>query len=107
MRFFERVYEIVQMIPPGKVASYGQIAALLEHPRAARTVGWALHVIPDGSDIPWQRVVNSRGGTSTSTFSDPPDLQRQLLEAEGVEFDAHGCVDLRRFGWDGVPPGRR
>ncbi len=100
MRFFERVYDVVRMIPSGRVASYGQIAALLEHPRAARTVGWALHSVPEGSAVPWHRVVNSHGGMSTSSFSDPPDLQRQLLEAEGVEFDAQGCVDLRRFGWD-------
>lgn len=104
MHFFERVYELVRMIPCGRVLTYGQVAALLEHPRAARTVGWALHSMPNGNTAPWHRVVNSRGGTSTSSFSDPPDLQRQLLEAEGVEFDAQGCVDLRRFGWDDFPP---
>ncbi len=102
-RFFERVYALVRLIPPGKVASYGQIAALLEHPHAARTVGWALHGLPDGSDVPWQRVVNAEGGCSTSSFSEPRDLQQQLLEQEGVEFDAQGCIDLRRFGWDPGP----
>ncbi len=102
--FFERVYELVRMIPRGRVASYGQIAAQLEHPRAARTVGWALHSLRDGTDVPWQRVISSRGAISTTGFANPPDLQRQLLEAEGIEFDAHGCVDLRRFGWDFFPP---
>jgi methylated-DNA-protein-cysteine methyltransferase-like protein len=98
--FFARVYDTVRRIPAGRVASYGQIAALLEHPRAARTVGWALSTLREGSGVPWHRVVNSQGCPSTSLFSDPPDLQRRLLEAEGVEFDAAGRIDLRRFGWD-------
>jgi methylated-DNA-protein-cysteine methyltransferase related protein len=101
--FFERVYALVRLIPPGKVASYGQIAALLEHPRAARMVGWALHGLRDGTDVPWQRVVNAQGGTSTSSFSEPPDLQRRLLEQEGVDFDAQGCIDMQRFAWDPEP----
>jgi methylated-DNA-protein-cysteine methyltransferase-like protein len=99
-RFFQRVYDVVRMIPSGKVATYGQIAALLEHPRAARTVGWALHSTPAGVDIPWHRVINSSGYVSTAWVADPPDLQRRLLEAEGVVFDEQGHVDLQRFGWD-------
>lgn len=102
--FFARVYALVRRIPRGRVASYGQIAAMLEHPRAARTVGWALAGLRDGDDVPWQRVVNSRGETSTSSFSSPPDQQRHLLEQEGVLFGADGRIDLRRFGWDGWPP---
>jgi len=103
--FFERVYEVVRQIPRGKVATYGQIAALLEHPRAARTVGWALNGVTAGMDVPWQRVVNSSGRCSTTAFSDPPDEQRRILEAEGVEFRADGSIDLRRFGWDAhLPP---
>jgi methylated-DNA-protein-cysteine methyltransferase related protein len=98
--FFDQVYEIVRQIPRGKVASYGQIAAILEHPRAGRTVGWALHSLPDDLHIPWHRVVSSSGGISTTGFADPPDLQRRLLEAEGIQFDVQGRVDMRRFGWD-------
>ena len=99
-RFFQRVYDVVRMIPSGKVASYGQVAALLEHPRSARTVGWALHATPEGMDIPWHRVINSRGYVSTARTTDPPELQQRLLEAEGVVFDERGHVDLRLFGWD-------
>lgn len=97
--FFARVYDVVRMIPRGCVSTYGQIASLLEHPRAARTVGWALHSLPDGLSVPWHRVISSRGQISTGWLADPPDLQRSLLEAEGVEFDAAGIVDLARFGW--------
>lgn len=103
--FFARVYAVVRQIPCGKVATYGQIAALLEHPHAARTVGWALAATPAGADIPWQRVVNRRGRCSTAAFSDPPDKQRRLLEAEGVQFRADGSIDLHRFGWDADFPG--
>ena len=61
LTFFDKVYIVVRMIPRGRVASYGQIATYLGHPRAARTVGWALHGIPEGSDVPWQRVINAKG----------------------------------------------
>ncbi len=101
--FFERVYDIVRLIPSGKVASYGQIAMILEHPHAARTVGWALHALPDDTDVPWHRVISSKGRISTSCLTHPADLQRELLEAEGVIFDVHGSVDLHRFGWSEWP----
>ncbi len=102
--FFKRVYRIVRLIPPGKVASYGQIAALLGHPQAARTVGWALSALRGQqiADVPWQRVINSAGRISISRADLSADLQRALLEAEGIEFDARGDVDLRRFGWEGL-----
>jgi methylated-DNA-protein-cysteine methyltransferase-like protein len=98
--FFDRVYEVVRQIPCGRVASYGQIAAILEHPRAARTVGWALSGLREGSDVPWQRVLNSRGCIATASATDPTGLQRRLLEAEGIIFNQDGSVDMRRFGWD-------
>jgi methylated-DNA-protein-cysteine methyltransferase-like protein len=102
--FFERVYRLVRQIPAGKVASYGQIAALLGHPQAARTVGWALSALrgDQAAAVPWQRVINSAGRISISRVDLSADLQRALLEAEGVEFDARGHVDLRRFGWEGL-----
>jgi len=102
--FFERVYLITKQIPRGKVASYGQVAALLGHPRAARTVGWALNALtPEGAaDVPWQRVINSAGRISTSRADLDAALQRALLEEEGVEFDARGYVDMERFGWAGL-----
>jgi len=102
-RFFQRVHDVVRRIPYGKVASYGQIAMILEHPHAARTVGWALHALPAGSDVPCHRVINSLGRVSTSCLTHPPDLQRCLLEEEGVVFGADGRVDMRRFGWNEWP----
>jgi methylated-DNA-protein-cysteine methyltransferase-like protein len=97
--FFNKVWAVVAQIPTGRVVSYGQIAALLGNPRAARTVGWALHSTPESLDIPWHRVINSQGRISTDCGEHSPDLQRRLLETEGVEFDARGIVDLERFQW--------
>lgn len=102
--FFERVYLVVQQIPRGKVASYGQIAALLGHPQAARTVGWALNALSgmQAETVPWQRVINSAGRISISRADLGADVQRALLEEEGVVFDARGTVDWKRFGWEGM-----
>jgi methylated-DNA-protein-cysteine methyltransferase related protein len=100
--FFEKVHRLVRQVPPGKVTSYGAIAHMLEHPHAARTVGWAMHSIPDGSGVPWWRVLNSKGCVSLAG-EHGADLQRELLEAEGVAFDGRGHVDLERFGWEGLP----
>lgn len=104
LSFFEQVYRIVRQIPRGRVASYGQIAALLGHPRAARTVGWALSALTleQAADVPWQRVINSAGRISISRADISAALQRQLLEDEGIQFDEYGYVDMRRFGWRGL-----
>ena len=101
LSFFEKVYILVRMIPEGKVASYGQIAAHLGHPRAARTVGWALHGIPEGSDVPWQRVINSKGLITISNVEYSASLQRHLLEEEGVVFEDDERVDMGVYRWDG------
>jgi methylated-DNA-protein-cysteine methyltransferase-like protein len=102
--FFERVYRVVQQIPRGKVASYGQIAALLGQPHAARTVGWALSSMSpaQAAVVPWHRVINSQGRISFVGDSYGAGLQRSLLEEEGVVFDATGHVDWRRFRWAGL-----
>jgi methylated-DNA-protein-cysteine methyltransferase-like protein len=100
--FFQRVYEIVAMIPGGKVATYGQIAAALGDPRQARTVGWALHSTPEWLDIPWHRVVNSSGGISTRHSIGGSNTQRKLLENEGVVFNENGRLDLERYRWVGI-----
>jgi len=97
---------MVRRIPRGRVTTYGHVAALCGKPRAARTVGWALHALPDESGVPWHRVINARGGISISKVGIPPELQRALLKAEGVKFDLYGRVDLERWGWIG-PPARR
>jgi methylated-DNA-protein-cysteine methyltransferase-like protein len=102
MRFFDQVYTLVRCIPSGRVATYGQIARLLAQPHAARTVGWAMRDVPEGSDIPWHRVINVGGRIS---LADPEGAaeQRCLLQAEGVVFGFDGRIDLDTFGWDGLP----
>jgi len=102
--FFERVIALVQLIPPGKAATYGQIARLLGSPHGARAVGWALHDLSDeqGTRVPWQRVLGRGGRITTSCVTHTPTLQHDLLELEGIAFDAHGDVDLARFGWEGL-----
>ena len=99
--FFEKVYQLIQMIPRGKVASYGQIAAYLGHPRGARMVGWALHSLPEGTEVPWHRVVNARGYLSTPHEGNGVRTQRQLLEKEGVVFDSDGRIDMSAYRWEG------
>ncbi len=95
--FFQRVYRMVEQIPAGRVATYGQIAWLVGKPRGARTVGWALRALQPGSGVPWHRVVNAQGGISVAAR----ELQQALLEAEGVAFDERGRIDLGVFGWEG------
>jgi methylated-DNA-protein-cysteine methyltransferase related protein len=96
---WEPVYRVVRRIPAGRVASYGQIAALAGMPRAARQVGYALHALDAGSGVPWHRVVNAQGQISLRGPSVIVPLQRSRLEAEGVVFGSSGRIDLARFGW--------
>jgi methylated-DNA-protein-cysteine methyltransferase-like protein len=96
--FFVRVYEVVRMIPRGQVATYGQIAAIVSHRGAARTVGWALHSLVEGTEVPWHRVINARGRISLN----PGTRQVSLLRQEGVDVNAQGKVDLKRFQWPGL-----
>ena len=94
------IYKIVKKIPRGRIATYGQIAALAGTPRAARQVGYALRATPDNVKIPWHRVVNAEGRVSMRLKdwqSGGDDLQKILLEAEGVEFDETGKMDLKRY----------
>jgi len=94
-----RIYKIVRQIPRGRVATYGQIAELAGLEGHARQVGYALHSLPDNLKLPWHRVINSRGEVSPRKGGDSHELQRKLLEAEGVTFDGKGRVDLRKFAW--------
>ena len=95
---FADVYRLVRRVPRGRVVTYGQIAALLEHRLSPRAVGWALHGCPQ--NVPWQRVVNASGGCSTERLPDtPPGLQRSLLEAEGVTFRKTGTLDVEVYRW--------
>jgi methylated-DNA-protein-cysteine methyltransferase-like protein len=96
---FEKIYDAVKLIPYGKVATYGQIALLAGNPRWSRVVGYALHVNPDPSAIKCYRVVNRFGETSTAFAFGGQDVQRQLLEGEGVVFLPDGRVDLDKYLW--------
>lgn len=99
---FEKIYDIVRQIPPGRVATYGQIACLAGNPRWSRVVGYALHVNPFPDEIPCFRVVNRFGETSGSFAFGGPDEQRRLLELDGVKFNEDGRVDLDKYIWKGI-----
>jgi methylated-DNA-protein-cysteine methyltransferase-like protein len=101
---WNRVYDVVNGIESGYVATYGQVAAIAGMPGAARQVGWALAALTQESDVPWHRVINARGEISPRGGPEIVDLQRALLESEGVEFNARGRVDLDCYVW---VPGRR
>jgi len=97
------VYRVVRQIPRGKVVTYGQVAAILGQPRAARAVGHALRMLPPVllRAVPWQRVINAAGRISYRGDLYRPDDQRELLEAEGVHFRRNDRVDLERTRWAG------
>ena len=106
LKFHPLVWAVVRQVPPGRVTTYGRIAALIPAPEhvapetykafGPRWVGAAMAACPE--DVPWQRVVNSEGKISPRGGA---EHQRQLLEAEGVQFDAKGRIDLKKFGWGG------
>ena len=106
--YYEQVWQLVRQIPLGKVAAYGQIALMIPPPAGVeieaykafgpRWVGGAMAACPD--DVPWQRVINSQGKISPRPGG--AEKQRQLLEQEGVEFDAKDRVDLKKYGWNGL-----
>jgi methylated-DNA-protein-cysteine methyltransferase-like protein len=101
--YYEQVWNLVRQIPPGKVASYGQIAMMIPPPAGVefesykafspRWVGGAMAACPDG--VPWQRVINSQGKISERPGA---ERQRELLEEEGVEF-IKDKVDFKKYGW--------
>ena len=96
---WQAVYTVVRRIPKGRVATYGQVAALAGMPRAARQVGYALSALESGARVPWQRVVNARGEVSERSAGHGDLVQRALLEGEGVVFDESGRIPLTRFQW--------
>lgn len=97
--FYEQVYAFVRRVPRGAVVTYGQVAVELGAPAAARAVGYALYFMPKPSDIPWWRVINARGAISYKGRGSSADQQREMLEGEGLVFDADGRVDLKRLRW--------
>jgi methylated-DNA-protein-cysteine methyltransferase-like protein len=126
---YDEIYKIVRSIPKGRVLTYGAISAMIGGRMSAQGVGWALKALgtkkkaasvktssktsapckskvsasrdnsPDVDSVPWQRVVNAQGGTSTHKVGVPADLQRQILEAEGIVFNEDGCMDLGKYLW--------
>ena len=98
--FDQRVWLAVAQIPPGRLATYGQIAELIGAYGCARQVGWALRRLPLPSEVPWQRVVNAQGRISLSLSREGSDwMQRDLLIAEGIPVDAEGRLPLAQYRW--------
>lgn len=100
---YDRIYATVRRIPEGRVATYGGIARRVGG-CTPRQVGYAMAALPAGSDVPWHRVINSRGEVSPRKSGYGASLQREFLEEEGVYFNRADRVDLARFGW---PAARR
>ena len=100
-RAYEPIYAVVRQIPPGRVATYGQVATVVGPPVTAQQVGEAMAALREHHPqppVPWQRVINAQGRVSTG------QQQQQLLQQEGVHFNARGVTDLHRFGWTGPDP---
>ena len=101
---YERIYAVVRRIPPGRVATYGDVARLAGLPRQARLVGYALHAAPEGARLPWHRVVNAQGRLSLGRGVSGGELpQRFRLEKEGVVFDQSGRLSLETYRWKRPP----
>jgi methylated-DNA-protein-cysteine methyltransferase-like protein len=96
---YAQTYAVVRRIPRGKVATYGQVADLAGLAGHARQVGYALHALPNGTTVPWHRVINAAGAVSLRSAPGGELTQRQLLEQEGVGFDLRGRVRLSLVRW--------
>ncbi|WFR55540.1 methylated-DNA--[protein]-cysteine S-methyltransferase [Anaerocolumna sp. AGMB13025] len=97
--FFEKVYEIVAIIPEGKVATYGQISLMLGNPYASRAVGYAMHGAPPERNLPCHRVVNKEGRLAPGNIFGGENIQREELEKEGITFLENGCIDMEKHLW--------
>ncbi|MBI2984161.1 MAG: methylated-DNA--[protein]-cysteine S-methyltransferase [Candidatus Kerfeldbacteria bacterium] len=97
-----RIYNMVRRVPRGRVATYGQIAALIGSPRSARVVGWALRALEPDTKVPWQRVINKDGMISIENMHTPKSVQVELLRREGVEVaerQGNFWVELNHYLW--------
>lgn len=102
MNFTEKVIQIIKKIPYGRVTNYATVATLAGEPRRAREVGYILHGMSKKYDLPWQRVVNKKGYISIRGGDvDMKNLQKSLLEQEGVEVSQDFMIDLEKYGWFG------
>ncbi len=97
---YDRIYAVVRQIPAGHVATYGQVASIVGA-CTPRMVGYAMAAVPSGSDVPWQRVINSQGKISPRANRSDEDRQMEMLEDEGVCFDQKGKVNLDEVAWLG------
>jgi len=95
---YERIFDVILKIPKGKVATYGQIGMIVG--TGARTVGYAMHSIKEGSNLPWFRVINSKGEISIKDQGGY-EFQRKILESEGIEFNEKSKIDLKKYLWKG------
>ena len=101
--FFERAYNVARQIPCGRVATYGQIAAMMGEPRKARYVGFAMHASPGvAGGVPCHRVVFADGSLAPGFAFGGPGAQRAMLEDAGVAFTPSGRVDMRRCRWEAL-----
>jgi methylated-DNA-protein-cysteine methyltransferase-like protein len=103
LSFREAVLQAVAQVPPGTVATYAQIAWMTGYPRRPRQVGMVLKGLPEGTDLPWHRIVNAKGYVPSKGRWWGAMLQIQRLRAEGIEVDDEGNLDLKRDGWGGIP----
>lgn len=99
MSVFEKIYAVVCKIPKGCVATYGQVALYAGNPRWARVVGYALHNNPAQGVIPCHRVVNREGRVAEAFVFGGGNIQREMLENEGIAFGSDGLIDLKKYGW--------
>ncbi len=95
---FDQIFELVRQVPPGKVTTYGRIAAIIGT-CSAQMVGFALASLPEGTDVPWQRVINRFGKISPHGHGFGTIIQKDLLEEEGVHFGLNDVINLDEFGW--------
>lgn len=97
---FDDIYEVVRLVPPGRVTSYRAIAGYLGHPKGARMVGWALNVSHGVENVPAHRVVNAQGVLSGKNSFGSPTLMQERLEAEGIQIEEDKVVDFTNHFWD-------
>lgn len=106
--FYDQIYAVVRLIPKGKITSYGRIATMLGAPSRARQVGYAMSALrykvedPEYADVPWQRVVNSKGYISIRGARHNKDQQAERLRNEGVDVNEEYMIDLDRYLWEGL-----
>jgi len=103
MEFSKQVMSFIKKVPKGKVATYGQIAKLAGKPQGSRGVAWILNSSSEAHDLPWHRIINSKGQISFPKASSSYRKQKALLEKEGVQFDKSGQIDMKVFQWKKEP----